>query len=81
MSRFQLGLTSEKARVHVELNRDPQTIEEAAEYVLEFEEVTKYPRAEEEQQFRDKRRPTRQVKDQAADSSTDERRDVTRGWS
>lgn len=80
MSRFQLGLTSEKARVHVELNRDPQTIEEAAEYVLEFEEVTKYPRAE-EQQFRDKRRPTRQVKDQAADSSTDERRDATRGWS
>lgn len=51
MSRFQLGLTSEKARVHVELNRDPQTFEEAAEYVLEFEEVTKYPRAEEEQQF------------------------------
>lgn len=81
VSRFLLGLTREKARVRVELNRDPHTIEEAAEYVIEFEEATRYPRAEEEQQFRDKRRPTRQVKAQTADTSTDERTDATRGWS
>lgn len=36
-------------------------LEEAAEYVIEFEEATRYPRAEEEQQFRDKRKHTRQV--------------------
>lgn len=70
VSRFLLGLSNEKAKIHVELNRDPKTIEEATEYVIEYEEATRYPRAEDESGYMNRRRPTRQVNDKSQISST-----------
>lgn len=77
VSRFLLGLLNEKARLHVELNRDPRTIEEATEYVIEYEEATKYPKAE-EYSYEARRKPTRQVKDSALDNKG---KLSTSGWS
>lgn len=70
VSRFLLGLSNEKARIYVELNRDPMTIEEATEYIIEYEEATRYPRAEDEPGNINRRRPTRQVNDKSQISST-----------
>ena len=81
ISRFLLGLTNEKARVHVELNRDPQTVEEATEFVIEFEEATKYPKLEDENQNGNRRRPTRQVKSCTTDASRSGSKDANKGWS
>ena len=81
ISRFLLGLTNEKARVHVELNRDPQTVEEATEFVIEFEEATKYPKLEDENQNGNRRRPTRQVKFCTTDASRSGSKDANKGWS
>lgn len=69
VSRFLLGLSNEKARIHVELNRDPKTIEEATEYIIEYEEATRYPRAEDEPGYFNRKRPTRQVNDKSQISS------------
>ena len=69
MSRFLLGLMNEKARIHLELNQDPSTIEEATRYVIEFEETTRYPRADYNVNDRyNKRRQTYQVKSNSTDS-------------
>ena len=71
VSRFLLGLVNGKARTHVELNREPQSIEEAVEYVIEFEEVTRYYRDEGEQPYGNHKRSTRQVRNLTSDNSTD----------
>jgi hypothetical protein len=83
VSRFLLGLSNEKARIHVELNRDPQTIEEATECVIEYEEATRYPRAEDESGYVIRRKPTRQVKDTPKNSETPkgESKNANGSWS
>ena len=43
IQRFLLGLQDYKARIHVELNRDPKTIEEAVEEVIMYNETMKNP--------------------------------------
>ena len=70
ISKFLLGLSSEKARLHVELNRTPSTIEEATRHVIEFEEATKYPRAYDDNDWVNRRKPTRQVVDEGPHSAS-----------
>lgn len=82
VSRFLLGLMNEKARVHLELNKDPWTIEEAIRYVNEFEETTRYPRADNDENDRyNKRRQTRQVKSNSTDNGVPKAEDKNgKGW-
>ena len=61
VSKFLLGLSSEKARLHVELNRTPKTIEEATRHVIEYEEATRYPHANDNNDWANRRKPTRKV--------------------
>lgn len=46
VQRFLLGLQDYKARIHVELNRDPDTIEEALREVVAYFETLKNPNVE-----------------------------------
>jgi hypothetical protein len=55
-----MGIGNDKARIHIELNKDPNTIEEAVQKVITFMETTKYPQHDDEQYF-NKRRFVRQV--------------------
>ena len=85
VSRFLLGLSSEKARLHVELNRDPFTIEEATEFVIEYEEATRYPRADDERKYAPRKGPVRQVlssKDQLSQGETSykDSKNHTKNW-
>jgi hypothetical protein len=41
-----MGLEDNKARVHIELNKDPKTIEEAVQEVIAYIEATSYPKTE-----------------------------------
>lgn len=43
LQRFLLGLIDYKARIHIELNRDPRTIEEAVHDVVNYVETMKNP--------------------------------------
>jgi hypothetical protein len=49
--RFLMGIGNDKARIHIELNKDPKTIEEAVLEVITFMETTKYPQHDDEQYF------------------------------
>ena len=60
LQRFLMGIGNDKARIHIELNNDPKTIEEAVQEVITFMETTKYPQHDDEQYF-NKRRFVRQV--------------------
>jgi hypothetical protein len=51
---------NDKARIHIELNKDPKTIEAAVQEEITFMETTKYPQHDDEQYF-NKRRFVRQV--------------------
>ena len=46
LQRFLLGLQDFKARVHLELNKDPKTIEEAVQEVITYTETMKNPNNE-----------------------------------
>jgi LDH2 family malate/lactate/ureidoglycolate dehydrogenase len=41
-----MGLEDNKARVHIELSKDPKTIEEAVQEVIAYIEATSYPKTE-----------------------------------
>ena len=43
LQRFLLGLQDFKARIHIELNKDPETIEEAVHEVITYTETMKNP--------------------------------------
>ena len=58
LQKFLLGLYDYKARIHIELNKDPQTIEEAVHEVLNYMETMKNPDQTED----GKRSSVRQVK-------------------
>ena len=59
IQRFLLGLTDFKARIHVELNREPKTIEEAVEEVVMYAETMKNPHQNDENGFK---RSVRQIR-------------------
>ena len=59
IQRFLLGLLDYKARIHIELNREPKTIEEAVEEVVIYTETMKNPQQNEENSFK---RSVRQVR-------------------
>ena len=61
LQRFFMGLADEKARIHVELNREPCTIEEAVQDVLTYEETTNHYSSNET--HRNSKKPVRQVKE------------------
>ena len=63
-----MGIGNDKARIHIELNKDPKTIEEAVQEVITFMETTKYPQHDDEQSF-NKRRFVRQVTRTEKDTS------------
>ncbi|CAC5420027.1 unnamed protein product [Mytilus coruscus] len=48
LQRFFLGLLDYKARIHIELNKDPETIEEAVQEVITYVETMKNPNQGEE---------------------------------
>ena len=79
--RVLLCLTNEKARVHVERNRDFQTFKEATENIIEFEEATRYPRLENENQRGNRKRPLRQIKCSTTNASRSGSKDGNKGWS
>lgn len=68
LQRFLMGIGNDKARIHIELNKDPKTIEEAVQEVITFMETTKYPQHDDEQYF-NKRRFVRQVTRTEKDTS------------
>lgn len=43
LGKFLLGLQDEGARLHVELNKEPSTIEEAVYYTIHYQETCRYP--------------------------------------
>ncbi|CAC5410265.1 unnamed protein product [Mytilus coruscus] len=57
LQRFLLGLQDYKARIHIELNKDPQTIEEAVHEVITYSETMKNPNPDE-----NNKKTVRQVK-------------------
>ncbi|VDI20885.1 Hypothetical predicted protein [Mytilus galloprovincialis] len=57
LQKFLLGLQDYKARIHIELNKDPQTIEEAAHEVITYSETMKNPNPDE-----NNKKTVRQVK-------------------
>jgi Flp pilus assembly protein TadB len=63
-----MGIGNDKARIHIELNKDPKTIEEAVQEVITFMETTIYPQHDDEQYF-NKRRFVRQVTRTEKDTS------------
>ena len=68
LQRFLMGIGNDKARIHIELNKDPKTIEEAVQEVITFMETTKYPQHDDEQ-YSNKRRFVRQVTRTEKDTS------------
>ena len=68
LQRFLMGIGNDKARIHIELNKDPKTIEEAVQEVITFMETTKYPQHDDEQYF-NKTRFVRQVMRTEKDTS------------
>ena len=63
LRRFLMGLNNNSARIHVELNKEPTTIEEAVHYVVHYFEAARNPHngsQNEDDQERSQR--TRQVK-------------------
>lgn len=68
LQRFLMGIGNDKARIHIELHKDPKTIEEAVQEVITYMETTKYPQHDEEQNF-NKRRYVRQVRGSEKDTS------------
>lgn len=70
VSRFLLGLANEKSRIHVELNRDPKTIEEATEFVVEYEAVTGFSQTDGNMSHK---KPVRQVKNSNSTPDTSEK--------
>jgi hypothetical protein len=70
VSRFLLGLANEKSRIHVELNRDPKTIEEATEFVVEYEAVTRFSQTDGNMSHK---KPVRQVKNSNSTPDTSEK--------
>lgn len=42
VSHFPVGLNDDQARIYVELNKDPQTLEETVLYVIHYNEVVDY---------------------------------------
>jgi hypothetical protein len=80
VSRFLLGLLNEKARIHLELNKDPSTIEEAVRSVIEYEETTRYPRADDGNDWHNKRKhPVRQVSEQSISANAEGGNDKNNG--
>ncbi|CAC5382708.1 unnamed protein product [Mytilus coruscus] len=64
---FLLGLQDENARMHVELNREPDSIEEAVYFTIHYQETYRYP--DEDQYFTKgfnnrSRKPVRQIQQQ-----------------
>jgi len=43
LRQFLVGLQSNDARIHVELNKEPKTIDEAVYYVIHYQETCRYP--------------------------------------
>lgn len=61
LQRFLMGLADNKARVHIELTKDPKTIEEAVQEVITYFETTKDPKHD-DYENRHTKRPVRQIK-------------------
>ena len=56
-----MGLEDNKARAHIELSKDPKTIEEAVQEVIAYIEATSYPKTE-DTYYNDRNKRVRQVK-------------------
>jgi hypothetical protein len=63
-----MGIGNDKGRIHIELNKDHKTIEEAVQEVITYMETTKYPQHDDGQYF-NKRRFVRQVTRTEKDTS------------
>lgn len=67
LAKFLLGLNDDNARCHVELNKEPNTIEEAVYYTLNYQEICKYPQVETDyftKNMYSRRKPVRQVQNE-----------------
>ncbi|CAC5398864.1 unnamed protein product [Mytilus coruscus] len=67
LKTFLLGLQDENVRMHVELNREPDSIEEAVYFTIHYQETCRYP--DEDQYFTKgfnnrSRKPVRQIQQQ-----------------
>ena len=84
LGKFLIGLKDDSARIHVELNKDPSTIEEAVYHTVHYQETCRYPT--ESFDFARKggnlnRRPVRQVHQPSNDkrpSQTEQRKPIDR---
>ena len=61
VARFLLGISDDKARVHVELNKEPKTIDQAVYHAVNYIEATQ--RANFRDDGSNPQKPVRQTKD------------------
>lgn len=59
---FFLGLQDDDARVHVELNKEPKSIDEAVYHVINYTETCRYPRSvDDDKYYNRQKKQTRQI--------------------
>jgi hypothetical protein len=59
---FFLGLQDDDARVHVELNKEPKSIDEAVYHVINYAETCRYPRSvDDDKYYNRQKKHTRQI--------------------
>lgn len=70
LRKFLDGLQDEEARFEVEFNKDPFSIDEAVDYVVNFLEVRRKPSTQQVYYERQNKRPTRQITDSRESQSS-----------
>jgi hypothetical protein len=67
---FFLGLQDDDARVHVELNKEPKSIDEAVYHVINYAETCRYPRSvDDDKYYNRQKKQTRQIQNNTPPTS------------
>ena len=75
---FFLGLQDDDARVHVELNKEPKSIDEAVYHVINCTEICRYPRSvDDDKYYNRQKKQTRQIQNTNPPNNTQSSRKTT----
>jgi hypothetical protein len=75
---FFLGLQDDDARVHVELNKEPKSIDEAVYHVINYAETCRYPRSvDDDTYYNRQKKQTRQIQNNNPPNNTQSSRKTT----
>jgi hypothetical protein len=73
-----LGLQDDDARVHVELNKEPKSIDEAVYHVINYAETCRYPRSvDDDTYYNRQKKQTRQIQNNNPPNNTQSSRKTT----